>query len=218
MPQNALAATVMRVLSGSSYFQRQPQGNPQAFASNISDLWVGQRVPANYEGTYAGNTFFAASQAAATLSNALATTYTGFCLSNPAASGKNLVLISAQATILVEPAAIQPFGLITGWSAAGVVTHTTPITAWGNSYVGLGGASPPASIAKVDAACTIVGTPVWSDWFGALTTGTLALAIRSYNGSVIIAPGGYAAFGAFGGAGPTTGFLGSMTWAEEAIS
>lgn len=215
MPQNPIASTVSRVLSGGSFFQRQPQTNPQALASNITGLWVNQRVPRNYESNFAGNMFKAASQAAATLSNALATTYTGFCLSNPAGSGKNLVLVNAKATIIVEPAAIQAFGLITGWASAGVVTHTTPITAWGTAFIGN---ATSTSVAKVDAACTIVGTPVWSGWFDALTTGTLVQAEKYMDGNLIIAPGGYVAIGAFGGAGPTSGLLASMTWTEEAIA
>lgn len=208
MPQNPLAATIAVQQSGSSFFSKSSR------MGKTFDLFMGQRVPSNYEETYNGNMFMASNQTGATLSNALATTYTGFCLSNPIASTVNLILVKASLQIIVATSAIQAFGLITGSSAAGVVTHTTPITAWGTSFVGNG---TPSSQAKVDAACTIVGTPVWSQFLGTLITTTEGYFTTDFNGSIVIAPGGYIAFGAFGAAGPTSGALGSMIWAEEAL-
>lgn len=206
--QNPLAATIAVQQSGSSFFSKSSR------MGKTFDLFVGQRVPSNYEETYAGSMFQASNQTGATLSNALATTYTGFCLSNPIASTVNLVLVRASLQIIVATAAIQSFGLITGSSAAGVVTHTTPITAWGTSFVGN---ATPTSQAKVDAACTIVGTPIWARFLGTLPTTSTGNFTEDEAGSIIIAPGGYVAFGAFGAAGPTAGALGTMVWAEEAL-
>lgn len=163
-----------------------------------------------YTGALAGRQFFGASQGGVTLSAALATTYTGLCLSNPAASGKNLALQRVNGQVLVAPGATLALGLIVGFSAAGVVTHTTPITAFGNSLINGGN----ASIAKLDAACAIVGTPEWYRW---LWANGASAGLGGFNtdigGGLIIPPGGYVALGA-NVAGPTAGVVGSFEWTE----
>lgn len=175
------------------------------------DLLVGQSLPANYEATYAGQSMFGANPyaSAVTTSAALATIYVGLCLSNPAANTNNLVLLGVSVNLVVAPAALTAFGLILGYSAAGVVTHTTALTPL-NSF--LNGAAPTA---KLDSACTIVGTPAWGPYLGSVTPTTTGVTASSkdFAGSIIIPPGGYVAIGTTI-AGPASGFIGSMQWLE----
>ena len=174
------------------------------------NLGVGQGQAFYYNQNIAGNMFRGGNQSGATLSAALATTYVGLCLSNPAASGKNLIVTRVTGQIIVAPAAVLALGLIEGYVAAGVVTHTTPLSI--NPALSGGGAT---SIAKLDAACTIVGTPLWTDWPWSnglsANLGGFALDLQ---GSAIIEPGGYMAIGG-NVAGPTAGFVGSFRWIEQ---
>lgn len=156
--------------------------------------------------------FGAANPAGVTLSAALATTYVGLCLSNPAASGVNLALKRVAGILIVAPAAYTGLGLITGYAAGGVTAHTTPITTAANQF--LNGAAP---LAKVDAACTIVGTPRWNRWLAVSIAATgIANFAQDLDDAIVIPPGGYCAIGG-NIAGPASGFLGSIEWEELPI-
>jgi hypothetical protein len=172
-------------------------------------LLTSQRHGPLYESAYAAAQFLGANQALDTTSAALAAAYTGLCLSNPAGSGVNLILERVAAELEVAPAAETSFGLIAGWAAGGITVHTTPLTP--HSAI-IGGAA--ASLAKLDAACTLVGTPAWVDWLGVTPGATSVGQIsRDYQGGIIIPPGGYVAIGT-GIAGPAAGFRGSFQWEE----
>jgi hypothetical protein len=154
----------------------------------------------------------AANQTGVTTSAALATTYVGICLSNPAGSKVNLSLLRAKAQFNVAPAALTSVGLISGWVAGGITVHTTPLTVTNpflNSAVALSG--------LVDSACTLVGTPEWLDWLGEPTLATSGGGfMQDYSASpIVIPPGGYVAIGTLI-AGPAAGFLGSLLWEETA--
>lgn len=165
-----------------------------------------------YAQAYNANLFRGANPTGVQLSAALAATYVGICLSNPIASTKNLALRRVAGVIIVAPAAFLALGLITGWSAAGVVTHTTPLTP-APSFIN----NAAVPLGKLDSAATLVGTPVWASWLGAnLATGGNANFVEDYYGGIIIPPGGYVAIGAQA-AGPAAGFLGSMEWEEVAF-
>jgi hypothetical protein len=223
MPQNPLAFIARSFQKSVSPGQVDQQ----------AALWTTQRHGKGYPGTYgtpaivsplaaaqAGPSYHVSNSAGATLSAALATTYVGLCLSNPAASLLNLKVRRCSAVITVAPAATLALGLITGWSAAGVVTHTTPITAIVNGYVGAAASSGSivgvAASAKVDAACTIVGTPVWDRWLGCNAVSANSVSIyQDLDDDLIIPPGGYVAIGA-NVAGPAAGFFGSFAWEELA--
>jgi len=154
--------------------------------------------------------FVGANQAGATLSNGLAPTYTGLCLSNPAASGKNLYLGRVTGAFVVAPAAFIGVGLIQGFAAGGVTAHTTPVTP---TPVLIGDATVP--VGKVDAACTIVGTPSWLKWLWANSaTAGSGVFTMDLEGAVVIPPGGYVAVGTLLAVGPTAGFIGSFEWIE----
>lgn len=158
--------------------------------------------------------FMAANQTGVTLSAALATTYVGICLSNPAgnASGSlpiNFLLRRVSGIVTVAPAALIAFNLITGYLAAGITTHTTPL-AIRSGLVGTG----PTGTGKVDSACTLVGTPVWAMPLSAspVTANSPGFNI-DLNGAIVIPPGGYVAIGATV-AGPASGFFGGISWQE----
>jgi hypothetical protein len=198
-------------------------------AGQQKDSWVSDRHGALYSATYgtpalgttaavAGAAFSAANASTTTVSAALATTYTGFCLSNPAASTVNLVVRGGGFGVAPVGATGVAVGLISGWSSAGVVTHTTPITGIVANYIGAATSSgsvalAAASAAKVDAACTIVGTPVWTRFVLGITTAVGGGGYFDFGDAFIIPPGGYLAWGA---SASSTAFWGSMTWEELA--
>ena len=77
--------------------------------------------------------FMGANPSGVTTSAALATTYVGLCLSNPAGNasgGKpiNLLVRRVSGVVIVAPAAVLAFNLITGYAAGGVTVHTTALT------------------------------------------------------------------------------------------
>lgn len=158
----------------------------------------------------AAKLFLGANQAGATLSNGLATVYTGLCLSNPAGSGKNLYVGRVSGACAVAVTGQIALGIISGFAVGGVTVHTTPVTPLPAL---VGNAAVP--VAKVDAACTLVGTPAWLQW---LNANTAANADTSFSvdleGGIVIPPGGYVAIGSLLAAGPASGFVGSFEWNE----
>lgn len=155
-----------------------------------------------------GNTYFASNQTARTWSVALATTHTGLVVSNPTTSGKNLVILKVGFSLSVAPVAIATIGLFTGYSTAGIVTHTTPLTP-ANCLIG-----NPVGKALADEAATLVGTPIWTTpIMGGFTAGALPAgpsSLTDVNGSIIVAPGGYIGIGALTA---VLGF-GTIIWQE----
>ena len=148
----------------------------------------------------------------------LATTYTGLCLNNPAASGVNIVVKRASAFFNASASAAF-IGLIQGWVARRITVHTTSLDAdIVNAYVGAaasgGSIVGAASKVHLDAACTLVGTPIWDRWIGADAATTVNGAInKDLDEDLIIPPGGYIAIGSSAAEG-TTPFVGSFMWEE----
>lgn len=210
MPQNPQGANVA-VNAGLS---RVP------LKSNVSgSLSVNQYLGHKFEMAKSKILFSGGNVGGATLSAALATTYVGCCLSNPAASTVNLLLRRVTGITIVAPATFLALGLITGWASGGITVHTTPITVLKPSNVGDLTVVPQA---KLDAACTLVGAssnaPGWSLWFASeAATGGNPNFNLDLEAGVLIPPGGYAAIGA-NVAGPTAGFLGSFEWIEAPLT
>lgn len=167
-----------------------------------------------YEQTVRGNVFSASNVAAQAVSVALATTYTGLCISNPLGNTKNLAILGCQYALTAAPAAIASLHLIAGYSATTNVTHTTPLAAPGiqNSLIGTG----PASTAKADSAATIINPgyliPLGSGFTAAALYGTTPLWI-DLGGIFVLPPGAWIAIGALTA---VTGF-GGFTWEEVAV-
>lgn len=176
-----------------------------------SDLLMSAFHGTKYNQGYNGNLFWAANSAGVTMSSGLATTYLGICLSNPAASTKNLAVRKISGLFDVAPAGVAALGLITGFAAGGVTVHTTALTLHAAKL----GASVSGAQGLVDSACTIVGTPAWTEQFAVNIASTDPVGFNvDLEGGIIIPPGGYAAVGSVGAAGPTSGFFGSIQWEE----
>lgn len=181
------------------------------------DGYASSVMPGGYVNAVNGRTFFGANQAGVTTSVALATTYLGICLSNPAGSTKNLVLRKVGIVFNVVFAAFTSIGLITGWAAGGITVHTTPLTPRSGR---VGVADTP--IGKLDAACTLVGAganaPLWARWLTATPAATQSPAGTQFDidGGIVVPPGGYVATGTLI-ASPASSFLGSMEWDEVPV-
>lgn len=164
-----------------------------------------------YEQVVRGNVYGASNQAAQAVSVALATTYTGLCLSNPIGNNRNLVLLSVGYSLTVAPAAIASIHLIGSSSPSTDVTHTAAVTPR-NMLLGNSGTSS----ARVDSQATIP-TPIYlMSLMGGFTAGALPSspnALFDIGGQVVIAPGGFVAIGALTA---VTGF-GSFVWEEVLI-
>jgi hypothetical protein len=159
-----------------------------------------------------GRIYGASNQAATTWTVALATTFTGIVISNPATSKFNLEIKSAALALSVAPAAPAPIMLFAGWLAAGITVHTTPLVVFqgqiGSTFLTAGIGSGLA-----DAAATLVGTPTW---VGQLQNGAAAAAFPSAVSTIdvkalyVVMPGGYFGIGALTA---VVGF-GSVIWEE----
>jgi hypothetical protein len=167
-----------------------------------------------YENTYRGNTF-TASNAAAAVFSAVSTTATGFILSNPAGSGKNLVLIDIAFQYTVATAAAAQALLYANINPVAVaVVHTTPLTVV-NTLLG----SANTSVAKVDSAATLPAAPTAVRVIqAAATTGPAAVAlpyVKDEVAGVIVITQGCAV--SIQGTAAIAGAVASMTWVEVAI-
>ena len=174
------------------------------------ELIVGDVHGKYFEPTRRGNRYYAANQAAVTTTVALAATYTGLVVSNPASSPVDLVIDKCSFALSVAPVAIATIGLFTGYSAAGLVTHTTPLTSIAGHYVG-----NPKGYALADGAATLNGTPQWimqlqNGFTAAALPGGVTPAYVDLEGSVVVPPGGYIGIGSLT---VVVGF-GSIAWEE----
>lgn len=174
-----------------------------------------QLMPRYYEQASRGNIYVASNVGAQAVSVALATTYTGLCLSNPLGNTYNIALLGGQYALSVAPAAIASLHLIGGYSATSNVTHTTPLAAPGiqNCLLGTG----PTSVMKADSAATIVNP----GYVMGLGSGFTAAALYSttpswidFSGMIVIPPGGWVAWGALTA---VTGFA-TLVWMEVPIN
>lgn len=147
---------------------------------------------------------------------ALATTYTGLCLSNPIGSGQLLVLNKLGYGFLVAFAAAAAVGLMVGYHASTDVVHTTPVIPRNNF---IGGA---AGVGKLDSACTLPVAPtvqqiLESGLTGAITTAPSGGAgFFDNEGSLIIPPGGFVAYYTSTASG-AAGSAFSFQWSEVPI-
>lgn len=179
------------------------------------ELIVQQAHARYYEAAIRGTLFNASNVGAQAVSVALATTYTGLCISNPIGNTKNLVMMGCNYALSVAPAAIASLHLIAGYSATTNVAHTTPLASPGIQS-GVIGLPSYVSSAKADSAATIVNPtyliPIGSGFTAAALYGTTPSWIN-FDGMFIIPPGGWIAIGALTA---VTGF-GGFVWEEVNI-
>jgi hypothetical protein len=159
------------------------------------------------EAAYRGNVFFAANQSAVTFAaGLLLTTQVGLIVSNPAGSGKNLVLLQAEYTN--TGTIVHTAGLVVMAPQSTAVTHTTALTPLATN----GGGN--LCVAKADSGATIPVAPVVAKTlYSVLSTATTvgsAATTMDLDGSIIIPPGGACAIA---GSAAGTAFC-SLTWEE----
>ena len=97
---------------------------------NQNDLMVSELHGTMYEQNYRGNLYHVANQAAVTTTAALATTWTGLAISNPAGSGVNAVIRRFTCAQFAVGAAAA-VGIMTGsGAAAGSLTARSQLYWW----------------------------------------------------------------------------------------
>lgn len=149
------------------------------------------------EPLYVGNCFSAANTNAAVTFGILATmstSVTGFCLTNPVASGKNMVLLESMIALAAAPAGAAPLGYAWGASAT-AVTHTTPLVVRNALLPGNGtqSAVPATGIGLGDSAATVPAQGVFVRFIPngvvAASSITPSIAPDNIDGKVILSPG-----------------------------
>lgn len=138
-----------------------------------------------YEETYRGNLFFACNTASQALS-LNSTTFTGLALTNPASSGKYLILIQLNVALLTAPAGISSL-ILSGNLTTPITTHTTPMTV----QPGLIGRAASA-VGLVDSAATTPALTILRPVGGGpVATGSVTAPFiqDNINGQIVLAPG-----------------------------
>lgn len=191
------------------------RGSSNPLTSGISGATRVNDAHGRYmDAALSGRLYTAHNTAAQAVSVALTTTYTGLCISNPAGSKYNLVLLGCNYALSVAPVAISSLHLIAGYSAASVVTHTAALAAPGIQSAIINGASD--ATAKADTQATIVNPYYLMGMGSGFTAGALYATTPNWidlGGSIIVPPGGWVAWGALTA---VTGF-GSFMWEEVPI-
>lgn len=157
-----------------------------------------------------GKMFHACSAGAVTLST-VSTTCTGLALSNPAGSGKLLVVkrVRFQPSTAPSGAAVAGIAISTAPSETNT-THTTPMVV--HNAIAKGATNN--SVGKADAAATLASTPLWLRPLGSVVAAS-SISPASYvdetDGEIIIPPGAVMSLSYL-----TTAAIGiaSVTWVE----
>jgi len=169
-------------------------GTSQPFRMDRSAaLVVSEAHGRYYETTFRKAIYRGANLAGVTTSAAFATTYTGCCLSNPINSSVNLVINKITYASVVAQTAALVLGIMQGFSGATNVVHTTPLV------VGNANAGGSAGVGLLDSAATLPVAPtsiLLLDVIGtaAITTVPDLGKLVDLEGSIIVPPGGFAAF------------------------
>lgn len=158
-----------------------------------SDLIVSEYHGRYYNITRDNKCFSVASQAVATTTVGLATTYTGLVISNPIGSGINLVLNKASLMqSVIQSTQVEAFAIAVGFNATTNVTHTTPATPQA-CLIGSGA----SAVAKADTSATLPTAPLYDTFFtntGTATADSTGAMVVDFEGSKVLIPGAYALF------------------------
>jgi hypothetical protein len=143
-----------------------------------------------YEQTYRGNTFSASTQAVATTTVGLATTYTGLVISNPVGSSVNMVLTKASIMqSVIQSTQVEAYAIAVGFNSVTNVTHTAALTPISNKI-----GSGLTAIGKADTSATLPTAPTYHTFVQNTSTATAngTGSVIDLEGSVILIPGAYA--------------------------
>lgn len=152
-----------------------------------------QQLHGNYhEQAYRKNVFSTATQAVATTTVGLATTYTGLVISNPITSS---IIMSINKASLMQSViqATQPeaYAIAVGFNLTTNVTHTTPATVR-NNYIG----SSVVGQGLADTSATLPTAPTYY-MFAQNTASATVLgpgSVIDLEGGLLLPPGAYAAW------------------------
>lgn len=167
----------------------------------------------HFLGTYNEHAFHSANQGATgqVTTVALATTYTGLCLSNPVGSEVLLVVNEVVAAFNIVFPAAAFIGIMAGYSATTDVTHTTPLTPRSDK-IGQG----PTPIGKADSAATLPVTPTVAHVMGHAVASEAGSYEHNYEGGLILPAGGFCCIYTSTVSG-ANGMLASIDWEEIRI-
>jgi len=205
------------VNSGNSATANQPDGTPVPMRlGGQGQQIVGQLHGRLAESARRGKLFYGSNGATPSVTTvALATTYTGLAIMNPAGSGKNVILEKVGYSFLVAFPAASTIGLMVGYAAGGVVTKSNAASAGAATLVG--SANTPAGLCLLSA--TLPATPTLAMVFGAGLTGAITTTpqnqtVVDLEGAIILPPGGFAAIYTSTVSGAAS-LAGSFIWTEE---
>lgn len=166
------------------------QQNAVLRAGKQGELQVSELHGRYYEQTYRGNMFSVASQAVATTTVGLATTYTGLCVANPINSNINMVLNKCTwMQSVIQATQVEGFAIAFGFNKTTNVTLTTPATTQSNK-VGTG----TVSVGVAATSATLPTAPLYGAFVGNTATATSngPGGFVDFEGSQILIPGAYA--------------------------
>lgn len=173
-----------------------------------------QQLHGRYYETASRRAMFSGSITGQATTVGLATTYTGLVLSNPVGSPVNLVINKVGYAFIVAFAAGATIGIMTGYNQATNVTHTTPVTPRNQFFNSASG-----GVGLLDSAATLPTAPTLNQILSAGLTGAITTTpvvpngLVDLEGSIILPPGGYAAFYTSTASGAAGGAF-SIQWEE----
>ena len=188
-------------------------GQPNLQQLQLGELGASEILPRYAALAWSGLVFYGCNNAAQALSVG-SSTFTGLALSNPAGTGKNLIIIDVEISqAAVGAAAVMNPKL--GWAPAVALT-TTNTNGPTSLLVGSGG----GSVAKVGSSATLAAAPtiirpiLGQQWITAGVGMWGFYAKDVVDGAIIIAPGEMLTIDSLIGA---VSVLSSVTWAELPI-
>lgn len=165
-------------------------GNLKLRGTRTGGLVTQQLHGRYHETTSRGNMFSASTQAVATTTVGLATTYTGLVVSNPVNSG--ILMSMNKASIMqsvIQSTQVEAYGIAVGYHASTNVTHTASLATKSN-LVGSG----RTSTGLADTQATLPAAPTYHTFVHDTPSATSdgPGSVIDFEGSLILMPGAYA--------------------------
>lgn len=197
----------------------QPDGSALPLRVGATGEQIVQQLHGKlYESARRRKLFYGSNGATPTVTTvALATTYTGLLLYNPAGSGVNLVLEKVGLSFLVAFPAAATIGLLAGYLSTGIVTASAAASPGAPALIG----SSAAPAGRCALSATLVGTPflamvLGTGLTGAITTTPQVPEFFDIDGAILVPPGGYVGTYTSTVSGAAS-MAASFHWSEEPI-
>lgn len=146
-----------------------------------------------YELCRIGNLFYAGNTAGVLTAATTTAAALGLCISNPAGNNKDIIIEAYGCANALAETALSNMGLMGGYSAAGVVTHTTALV-YGTAFDSLNLGSSNSPTALVDAAWTAVNPRVLMFFGGSALAAAVsngAMNMIDIGGAIRLQPGAW---------------------------